>query len=267
MALGTAAALGLGLAGAGLAGGLVSQAGGRRDARKAQEQGEFFRNLGRERQTELIKAQKPSQVTPEMEARLKALEEESMPVPLVQDPKFQADRARLLQGGARELSSIQNIQRAGDIQQGGFRNVGSLQDVQDRLGVAMAGLAQQSQLERERKRDIVAETRQSIADAKQEFFNARNRALAAIEAGDMATALANLQAASLANQAINQQQQALFGNLMGIGGTVAGQGMAAQQNAALIQALRDDGAGTPNIQYQIPSAQSFQMPTFGSSLR
>lgn len=218
-------AIGAGLGLAGLGGSIFGQVSQEKQQRKALEQQEFLRNRAREKQLEQIQYLANPSSGAIAQRRLKALEEESMPVPLSQDPSFQAQRARLLSGGARELAGVANLQRAAGVSRGGFRNVGSLQDVQDRLGVALAGLAEKAKLARESKLEQAA----NLETAHIEFENARRRAAAAIEAGDTQSAIAALQQATALQQAGAQQRQQLFGNLLGMGGVLAGQGLQASQ--------------------------------------
>jgi hypothetical protein len=183
------------LGAAGLGGSIGGMISGDAQRKKDQEQADFIRNLGRERALNALSAQSAPGVSGAMQKRLAALEEESKPVPFSQDPTIQGERAQLLGGGARALSSIQNKQRAFGLQ-GGFSNIGSQQDVQDRLGGALSELAQKSRLEKESKADRVAQFYQQIDEAQNAFENARQAARAAI--------------------------QQMYGQLVGVGGTIAG---------------------------------------------
>lgn len=221
---------GFGLIAGGLLGGPLGALGGgliqnqfqqSAEQRRAAEQAEFERKYGRERQLSALQGMQAPSTSALMQRRIQALDESSREVPLSQDPYFQADRARLLGSGARELSAIQNVQRATGAR-GGFSNIGSPQDVQDRLSIAMAQLGQQARVGRDERLAEAARLQQGLQDAETEFVNARQRAIAAIESGDTGLALQNLQQAAQMRQQILQGQQQLYGNLLAVGGQAAG---------------------------------------------
>lgn len=207
-------------------------------------------------QIESLNQLKGPHLTPQNEARIKALEEEAKPVPLAANPQFQAERARLINSGARELAGVANQQRAQGISQGGFRNVGSLQDVQDRLGVAMASLGQKAVEEQQRKRDLAAELRQKQEDAAIAFDNARQQAYQNFLTGDTQSALAALQQASAANQAYNQSQAALGGQVLGIGSTLAGNYLQQQQQKEIARQQQEAQQQQNQILQQLLLRQS-----------
>lgn len=221
MALGTAGAIGAGLGLAGLGGSIYGQVRQADEIEKARRESRGVSAEALKRQVESLEKMRAPEQSPLQQARLRALEQESQMGPVSQDPLFQAERARLLRGGAQELSAIQNLQRATGTR-GGFRNIGSLQDVEDRLGVAMTELAQRSRTEKERKRDLAAELQQGYYNAWNDFQNARQQAYQAFVGGDAAAGVAALQAASAARQQMLQNQTALSGQLLGIGGAIAG---------------------------------------------
>lgn len=133
-------------------------------------------------QYDLLGRKKAPELTPQQEARIKALERESQ-YALYEDPAFQSNMRQVTSGGAQALASVQNQQVAnGAI--GGFANQGSAQDVYDRLGSQIAEVAQQQQQYKEQKRDVAAEARQNYADARRDFENAQIDAQMAIEQGD-----------------------------------------------------------------------------------
>lgn len=190
----------------------------------------------------LGKKQAPT-LSPQQEARIKALESESQ-LKLHEDPAFQTQMRMATGGGAQALSSIQNKQAASGAT-GGFANQGSMADVYDRLGTQLAGLAQNQTQYKERKRDLAAEARQNFADAKIAFENAQIDAKMAIESGDHAAvsdAMNRLYAAQAQADAAMKQNAlaaaqivvgAYTGNGMGVAnGTQALAGGQQQQSQA-----------------------------------
>lgn len=164
-------------------------------------------------QYNLLNGMQAPTVSPEMERRIRALEAESAPGPLVEDPLFQGDRAALVQGGQQALSGVQNVQK-GYHTSGGFSNQGSISDVYDRLGAQLAQLGQQSRAVKEQKRDVAAQARQQIADGQTAYNNAIVQAKMAIESGDAAAANAAIQSAYQAKENIAQAQRQMTGSLI-----------------------------------------------------
>jgi len=190
-----------------------------------------LRGESKQKQLQMLSQLKSPTVTPQMEARIRALEEESKAGPLSQDPYFQGARANLVGGGARELASVAGKQRAYDVS-GGFKNTGSLSDVYDRLGAQLAQLGQRATDVKAQKRDAASELRQGIADAQLAYENEILRAQMAIEAGDAAAAQDAMGKAYAAREAIRARQQSLF---LGAGqmalGAVTGNPLAAAGGA------------------------------------
>jgi hypothetical protein len=193
----------------------------RSEADELQRRQADLRTQGKRRQLELLRSKRGPVVTPQMEARIKALEDESK-LPFHLDPNVQADYRRATVGGAQALSGIQNEQLASGAR-GGFSNVGSISDVYDRLGVQLADLGQKQQVMKEQKRDIAAAARQDIADAQIAYENSLKDAEAAIEAGDTQAMMAALNQAYAAKDAIRaRSQQLLLGGIQTGVGAFAG---------------------------------------------
>lgn len=162
---------------------------------------------------------------PEMERRIKALEDESRDGPLSTDPLFQGDLSRTVQGGQQALSSIENEQRARGTS-GGFSNQGSITDVYDRLGTQLTALAQQSRAVKEQKRDTAAQARQALLDAQAEYENALINARDAIEMQDEAATAAAMdrmiQAKSAAEAATKRFWGSVISGVVTAGGAALG---------------------------------------------
>lgn len=160
--------------------------------------------------------QQAPELSPQMLARLEALEQESQMGPLVTDPLFQGDRATLVQGGARALAGLGSAQKISRFGTGG---AGSVQDVYDRLGVQLSNLGQQSRAVKEEKRDIVAQAYQAYDDAVTDFENAAENAEAAIISGNIDQAMRFMEIASQAEAKMREAQaatkQAIVGNVLG----------------------------------------------------
>lgn len=169
------------------------------------------RRASKEQQLSLLGQMRGPQVTPQMEARIRALEEQSKPQPLATDPYMQAERTQLVSGGARELASVQNKQRAYGVE-GGYRNIGSAADIYDRLGTQLAQLAQRQSEMKDVKAQQAAQLRQGIADAKIAYENSLVQARMAIEAGDaQAAQQAMAQAYAAREQIKNNTRQLILG--------------------------------------------------------
>jgi hypothetical protein len=177
----------------------------KRDQSSLQAQQDELRRKAKEKQMQLLNAQRGPVTTPEMEARIKALEAEST-TPFALDPSVQADIRRATVGGAQALSGVQNKQLAYGAR-GGFTNTGSINDVYDRLGTQLADLGQKQQVMRERKRDTAAQARQGIADAEIAYENHMKSAEMAIEAGDSQAMMQALNQAAAARAAIKERTQ------------------------------------------------------------
>lgn len=186
-------------------------------------------------QTAALNAQQAPKLSPQMEARLKALEGESQAGPLVSDPYFQADRAALVTGGQEALARVQNRQAATGAT-GGFSNQGSISDIYDRLGAQMAELGQRSADLKAKKADSVAQMRQDQTNAEIAYANAIEQARAAIEAGDMASAQAAMQYAIQVKSAAEKASRDFWGSIAGgvlrAGGAVAGAAIGGPAGAA-----------------------------------
>jgi hypothetical protein len=202
-------------------------------------------------QYDLLGQMKRPLLTPQMEARIKALESESQ-LPLNSDPAFQSQVRQATTGGAQALSGIQNRQAASGAE-GGFSNVGSINDVYDRLGTQLADLAQKQTMYKEKKRDTASELRQSISDAQISYDNALTQAKIAIEAGDAAaTQQALAQAYAAREQINNNSRQLLLGmGSMAVGALTGGMGGGAPKTVA---PSMDAGGGDPYL--DAPSSYS-----------
>jgi len=156
------------------------------------------------------------QVTPQMTARMQALEEQSKAQPLATDPFMQAQRAQLVRGGASELASVQNKQKAYGVE-GGYKNVGSIGDIYDRMGGQLAQLGQQQTEMKDVKSQQAAEMRQGIADAQIAYDNSIIQAQMAIEAGDAQAAQQAMAQAYAAREQIQNNQRQM---VLSIGGSM-----------------------------------------------
>lgn len=221
---------------------------GSRDAEEAlldyQNKSGAARAEAKQRQLGFIDSWKAPQMTSQMSARLKALEDESRAGPLVQDPYFQANRDQLVRGGQAALSRVEQNQKAANVR-GGFANTGSIQDVYDRLGSGLAQLGQQSTQLKAEKADRAAQARQQFQDSLVAFENAKIQAQAAIEAGDAAAAQQALSQAYAAKEQIRQAETGFWRNaiLTGIGtglGAAAGNPL---MGASIANSLGGGGGG------------------------
>lgn len=207
--------------------GTLSGADAMRQAQEEQQrQIQAERERRRSTQLGILGQMQAPQLSPQASKRIAALEQESQPRALAEDPLYTGQRAQLLGAGQQLQSGIEN-QQIGRGVRGGFANIGSVQDVQDRLGVQLAGLASEAQATRERKRDLAAQAAQTFQDAQTEFANAQRRAQMAIEAGDSDLAMAMIQQAFQARQAAANAERQMYGSLIGTAGTVAGAAMGA----------------------------------------
>lgn len=206
----------------------------------------------KEKQYGFLDQQTAPSYTPQVQARIKALESESQPTTLAEDPYFQGQRSTIVRGGERALASVQNTQRAAGTA-GGFRNQGSIADVYDRLGGQLADLGGKSVALKSAKADQAAQMHQSLADAQTAYQNAVLQAKSAIESGDAAAAQAAIQAAIQAKETHDQATRAFWGNVIGgvvtAGGAVAGGALAGGAKAAATA-----GAGVAGGAAQMTSA-------------
>lgn len=161
---------------------------------------------------------------PEMERRIKVLEDESRDGPLSQDKYFQGDRAALVQGSHSALAKVEGDRDSYGIKQGGFSNVGSISDVYDRLGTQLAQLGQRSADLKAQKRDTAAQARQALLDATTEYENALVQAREAIELQDEATTTAAMERMIQAKSAAEAATKRFWGSV--ISGVAAGAGAA-----------------------------------------
>lgn len=163
----------------------------------------------------LDKMQAP-QMTPQQEARIKALEAEGNQPILSQDPYFQGSRAQLVSGGQNALASIQNKDKAYGVQ-GGFSNIGSKNDVYDRLGMQLAQLGQQSTQHAAQSRDLAAQARQDYQNSVDQYNNSILASKQAIEAGDSQSAMAALNQAYAARENAQKRLQQMAFGVAGLG--------------------------------------------------
>lgn len=186
------------------------------------------RAAAKAKQYELLGSLKGPQVSDQVRNRIRALETESRPTSLVEDPYFQGQRATLVQGGQQALSSVQNNQKAQGTS-GGFSNQGSVNDIYDRLGAQLSQLGQQSANVKSSKADQAAQMQQAIADGQIAFDNAVTNAKIAIESGDAAAASQALQQAYAAREQVVQNQRNFYTGIaqMGLGAVTSNPGMLA----------------------------------------
>jgi len=169
------------------------------------------------RQEGLVRTMQAPVISAAYQNRIKALEDQSKPTTLAEDPYFQGQRAMAVQGGQQALSGVQNQNRGQNVT-GGFTNIGSTNDVYDRLSAQLSGLAQNSAQLKDQKAQQAADMQQARQDAQTNFENARQQALLAIEAGDSAAATQAIQAAYEAKAKIAEaDQQMLTGALESAG--------------------------------------------------
>lgn len=199
----------------------------REDAERERQEQAGLRWESKQKQLGLLENMRAPEASSLTRARLAALQEESKPGALVEDPLFQGDRTRLLQGGTSELAGVGNIRRGYGMGSGGFRNVGSEQDIADRVGAQLAALGQQSRQVKEQKRDIASELQQSIDDAKINYANSITQAKMAIEAGDSQAASMAIQQAYAARQAASAADRQMAAALISGGSTIAGAALGA----------------------------------------
>jgi hypothetical protein len=197
------------------------------------------REQAKAKQYDLVGQLRAPQFSDQYVSRIKALEDESKPTSLVEDPLFQGDRATLVQGGQQALSGIQNQQRAQDVS-GGFSNTGSVNDIYDRLGVELSALGQKSRQVKEQKRDVAAQARQQMVDAQVNFDNAVLQAKSAIESGDSQMAMAMIERAYQAREGIAAAERQMLGQLLSLGGTLG----SAAAGGGKLAAAPAGGAGT-----------------------
>lgn len=217
------------------------------DSRQREDQSQWdqgeLRKGAKQKQYDLLGQIQAPTMSPQMETRLKALEDQSQPGELSQDPYFQGVRSQLVQGGQQALSGVQNNHAAYGTE-GGFSNQGSAHDVYDRLGSQMASLGQQSVNLKDQKAGMAAQARQQFADAQTQYQNAQTRAKMAIEAGDTQAALAAMQQAYAARENIQAAQNQMTGSLISAGTAAATGGVGkANQPANSQQALPSEPSG------------------------
>jgi len=237
---------------------------GKKRAEKYQWDAGEDRKKAKEKQLELNRTLRSSTMptfSPEMETRLKALQDESAPGELSQDPYFQGQRAIAVQGGQQALSGVQNHQGAYGTS-GGFSNQGSIQDVYDRLSGRLAGLAQDSANLKSQKADRVAESRQHMADLRRAQESAFIRAQMAIESGDAAASQAALAQAFDAKEKIAAYQRQLGAQLINTGVAAATGGMSsagAAKSSSSGSIPTSSGAQVDHGFGHIPSSEDFGM--------
>lgn len=197
-----------------------------------------------------LDAQQGPEFTPQMIARLRALDQESQASSLAEDPLFQGDRSMLVQGGQRALSGVAN-KRLGFGATGGFSNLGSSNDIFDRLGTQLSQLGQDSRKVKESKRDVVAQSFQEQSDAETAFENAQKKAEAAIISGNLEQAYRFMQEATQAEVAMReaqaQFQASMTGNLVKGGLTAAAYAFGGPAAAGAVGAAGGGGSGTDSF--------------------
>lgn len=214
-----------------------------------------------------INAMKGPSLSPQMEARIKSLEAQSVDRPLIEDPYYQGQRAQLVQGGRAALSGVENRQRATGTT-GGFSNIGSMNDVYDRLGGQLAQLGGQAQERRDQQAQTAAQLRQNLIDAQTNFENSRHQMLIAARQGSTQQMMAAFQNAQAAQQQANQAQQAFAGSLIGVAGQLGAAQLGAANRAPAISPETSSALANTKVDAQIqnmPSAETYQAPKFGSS--
>lgn len=197
-----------------------------------------------------LDAQQGPEFTPQMIARLRALDQESQASSLAEDPLFQGDRSTLVQGGQQALSGVAN-RRLGFGATGGFSNLGSSNDVFDRLGAQLSQLGQDSRKVKESKRDVVAQSFQAQSDAENAFENAQKKAEAAIISGNLEQAYRFMQEATQAEVAMReaqaQFQASMTGNLVKGALTGAAYAFGGPAGSAVAGGAVAGGAGTDSF--------------------
>lgn len=243
----------------------------RRQQEEMQRQVQAERERRRKAQLGILGQMQAPQLSPLASKRIAALEAESAPRALAEDPLYVGQRAQLLGAGQQLQSGIEN-EALGRGVRGGFRNIGSVQDVQDRLGVELAQLAGQAQATRERKRDVAAQAQQAFQDAQTEFANAQRRAQMAIEAGDSDLALASIQQAYQARQAAANAERQMYGALIGTAGTIGGAAIGAPPSASKLaigeqQAYAPESYGGEDLFQQTAPESSIASQPYALSRR
>lgn len=193
---------------------------------------ERLRQQNKTTQYGLLNQMQGPQVSDATRLRIKALQDESRPTSLVEDPYFQAQRATVVRGGQQALAGVQNAQRAQG-NSGGFSNQGSMADVYDRLGGQLAGLGQQSAEMKSQKADRAAQMEQEIANSQIAFQNAQTKARMAIESGDAAAASQALAEAFQAKQAADAAQRQMYAGIIGTAATAGGMALGGPLGGAL----------------------------------
>lgn len=222
--IGTAIGAGIGAIGGGIAG---LFGGGDDDTQKYLDQQNALREQTKQNQLGYLGQLQAPTVSDATRRRITALEDESKPTSLVEDPYFQGQRATLVQGGQQALSSTDNAHAAYGTT-GGFSNQGSAADIYDRLGGQLAQLGGQSAQLKDQKANQAAQMQQQIQDSQTAFQNAQIQAKIAIESGDSASASAAIQAAMQAKAAYNAANQQMLS--AGLGGVAQAAGAYAGAN-------------------------------------
>jgi len=213
----------IGTIGGGMLGGAIGGLFDSDDSQAYLEEMRRRRAQQKQQQYDLLARKQAPQMSPQMEARLKALEQESIRGPLVTDPEFQGARARAVMGGRQALAGVQNRQGATGAM-GGFQNIGSMQNVYDRLGGELAQLGEQQTAVKNQKAMQVAQARQSFTDATTAYNNAMIDAQMAIESGDAAMLNDSYARMYAAQQQQDQSKNAMMNGIIraGIGQMSAG---------------------------------------------
>lgn len=210
-----------------------------------------LREQSKRQQLQLLSQRKGPQMTPQMTARLAALEQEGQKGPLVADPEFQGYRSNVVTGGRQALAGVQNRQAASGTQ-GGFSNVGSMQNTYDRVGNQLAQLGQAQNIRKGQKLDQAAQSRQSFADSQVEFDNAIIQAKMAIEAQDSAALSDAYSRMAAAKAQADQAQKAMvIGAAKSVAGAYTGNaGLAASGGSDFMGGMQQKDAPLAQPQQQ-----------------
>lgn len=224
---------------------------------QAQAQAERKRKLNNQLNT--LGSMQAPQLSPLASKRIAALEAESAPKALAEDPLYAGQRAAVLGAGQQLQSGVENEQLGRNVR-GGFANIGSTADIQDRLGVQLAQLGSQAKATQEKKRDMAAQAQQAAQDAQVEFQNAQARARMAIEAGDSDLALSFITQAMQAKQAAAEAERQMYAGIIGTAGTIAGGMMGGPAGAAAGSQAGNVATGGGGNQYSLGANTDYGQP-------
>lgn len=214
-------------------------------------------------QYDLLSKRQFSAMTPQQEARLKALETEST-TPLEQDPHFQTQMRLATGGGAQALAGIQNQQVARGAA-GGFANQGSISDVYDRMGTQLAQIGQQQTAYKENAGAQAADARQKYSDAQVAYNNSINDAKMAIESGDhqaLSSAMDRAYQAQAAAEA--QKRQMALGVVEAVAGVYTGNPSGVANGAKAVGGAQNQGQGPTMDSYNSQSPSPYASSNYFS---